>query len=100
MADTKFDQQKSNAVKEERKLAALQAQKVKEQAFKLVVKIISWESGSMDSIVIKSDNKITQDEWLKYRKQRMSIATEDTKYKAVEKLTQTYKLIKANGGFK
>lgn len=85
--------------KDERKLAVLEAQKIKEQAFKLVVKIISWESGSLGSTVVQSTNKITPAEWSQYKKQRMSIATAENRDKAKEKLTQTYNSIKANGGF-
>lgn len=85
--------------KEKRKLALIEAQKAKEQAFKIVVKIISWESGSLDSNVIRSANKITKEEWLQYKKQRMDIATADNKEKAKEKLTATYNSIMSNGGF-
>ena len=99
MTNTQLNQQQSSKLKEERKLAVLKAQKTREVAFKLVVKIISWESGSWDSAVIQSDNKITSEEWLEYQKQRMGIATIDNRDKAKEKLAQTYSSIKANGGF-
>ncbi|MCL5410312.1 MAG: hypothetical protein M1324_00450 [Patescibacteria group bacterium] len=99
MPDTKLQQPSSLLIKDERKLAALKAQKARESAFKIVVKIISWESGTLDSAVIKSANKITEEEWLKYKKQRMDIATADNRDKAKEKLTLTYNSIKANGGF-
>lgn len=85
--------------KDERKLALLKAQQEKEKMFKLMVKIISWESGSLDSNTVRSENKITQKEWLEYKKQRMSIATIYDKDKAKKKLTLTFNSIKANGGF-
>lgn len=85
--------------KDERKLIVLKAQAAKEKIFKLVVKIISWESGSLDSFTVKSSNKITQEEWLQYKKQRMDISTPETRDKAKDKLAQTYNSIKENGGF-
>lgn len=85
--------------KEERKLATLKAQQAKEKMFKLVVKIISWESGASESTVIKSANKITPEEWLMYKKQRMDISATLDKEKMKDKVAQTYNSIKANGGF-
>ena len=85
--------------KDERKLALLKAQAAKDKLFKQVVKIISWESGSLDSIVVKSLNKITEAEWLNYRKYTLNIATSQSREKVKEKLSQTYKNIEANGGF-
>lgn len=100
MVNTKSNQQNSvSMTKEERKLAVLKAQKIKEIAYKLVVKIISWESGAAESTVIKSANKITPEEWLRYKKQRMDISTEADKEKMKDKLAQTYNSIKANKGF-
>lgn len=100
MANTKLRQQQNPNIQAERKLAALKAQAVKEQAFKLVVKIISWESGSLESLVIKSANKITPDEWLQYKEYRMNLSTTPDKEKVRDNLIQTYNSIKANGGFK
>lgn len=85
--------------KEERELALLKAQRTKESAFKLVVKIISWESGAAESIVVKSSDKITLQEWVQYKKQRMNIPTVLDKEKVAANLAQTYNSIKANGGF-
>lgn len=98
MANTKLNQH-SSITKDERKLAILKAQKVKESVYKLVVKIISWESGAAESTVIKSANKITPEEWLRYKKQRMDIFATVDKEKMKDKLAQTYNSIKANGGF-
>lgn len=84
---------------EDRKLAALEVQKAKERAFKLVVKIISWETGSLESLVIKSADKITPEEWSQYKKQRMDISTALDKEKVKDNLAQTYNSIKANHGF-
>ncbi|MBI2196916.1 hypothetical protein HYU45_04900 [Candidatus Daviesbacteria bacterium] len=84
---------------DERKLALLKAQAAKDKLFKLVVKIISWESGSLDSVVVKSLNKITEAEWLNYRKYTMNISTSQSLEKVKEKLTQTYKNIQSHGGF-
>lgn len=88
-----------NLTKDERKIAALKAQQAKEKTFKLVVKIISWESGSLDSLVVRAANKITLSEWLQYKKQRMDISTPETRDRAKDKLAQTYNAIKSNGGF-
>lgn len=85
--------------KDERKLAALEAQKAKERIFKLVVKIISWESGALDSVVIQAANKITPEEWLQYKKHRTGIPTNLDGVEVKKKLAQTYNSIKANGGF-
>lgn len=98
--DIKSKQQNLPLSKEERKLATLKAQKAKELAFKLVVKIISWESGSSGSIAVQAANKISPEEWSQYKKQQMSIATMDNRDKTKEKLAQTFNSIKANGGFK
>ncbi len=99
MADTKKIKEQRPLTKDEKKLAVLKAQKAKEQAFKLVVKIISWESASLDSTAVKSNNKISHKEWLEYKRQRVGIITPDNKDRIKEKLDLTYNSIKANGGF-
>lgn len=99
MLDTKLKQQDISKSKAERDLAMAEAQRVKEIAFKLVVKIISWENGSSSSNVVQSVNKITPEEWAEYKRQRMSIATADNRDKAKEKLEQTFQSIKEHGGF-
>lgn len=85
--------------KEERKLATLKAQAAKEVIFKLLVKIISWESEALDSVAIKAVNKITPQEWLKYKKHQMSISTYESLQKTKDKLAKTYQAIKDHGGF-
>lgn len=84
---------------DDRKLALLKAQAAKDKLFKLVVKIISWESGSLDSVVVKSLNKVTEAEWLNYRRYTLKIATSQSIEKVKEKLAQTYKNIQTHGGF-
>lgn len=91
--------QNISLTKEERKMLVLKAQEAKEVIFKLVVKIISWESGSMDSVVVKSANKITAKEWLKYKKHQLGISAAGSIQKTKDKIALTYKLIKENGGF-
>lgn len=86
--------------KDERDIALLKAQQARDKIFKLVVKIISWETGSLDSIVVKSVNKITDQEWLNYKKYTLSIPTSMDTEKVKEKLAQTFKNIKENNGFK
>lgn len=86
--------------KEERKLAALKAQEARDKTFKLIVKIISWETGSLDSVVVKSVNKITREEWSNYKKHILGVPTSESIEKVKEKLAQTYKNIKENEGFK
>lgn len=85
--------------KDERKLAILKAQKIKEKIFKLVVKIICWESGHSESVIIQSANRITPEEWLAYKKHHFNIPTTLDREKVKDNLTQTYNAIKANGGF-
>lgn len=98
MADNKLKQQIPIS-KEARKLAILEAQKAKEKMYKLLVKIISWESGSLESVVIQAGNKITPTEWLQYKKHRMGISTTLSEEETENKLVHTYKSIKENGGF-
>ena len=85
--------------KEDRKQLVLKAQQAKEAIFKLVVKIISWETGALDSIVIRSANKITANEWSKYKKNQLEISAGGSLQKTKEKLAQTYAAIKEHGGF-
>lgn len=86
--------------KDERDVALLKAQEAREKIFKLVVKIISWESGSLDSVVVKSLNKITGQEWLNYKKYTLGIPTSADIQKVKEKLAKTYQNIKDQDGFK
>lgn len=86
--------------KEEKKLAILKAQQAREKIFKLVVKIISWETASMDSIVIRSGDKITSQEWAKYRNHLLDISKTEGIDKVKSKLAASYQAIKENSGFK
>ena len=96
MADNKL---KAPMTKEERKLSLIENQKVKEKTFKLLVKIISWESGSLGSIAVSSVNKVTAEEWTWYKKHRADVFAAFDKEKAKNDLEKTFNLIKANGGF-
>ena len=86
--------------KDVRELAILKAQEARNNVFKLVVKIISWETGSLDSMVVKSLNKITNQEWSNYKKHALGISTAESIEKVKGKIAKTYQDIKANGGFK
>ena len=88
-----------NKTLDERKLAVLKAQQARDKAFKLVVKIISWETGSLNSLVVKALDKITNQEWLTYKKHTLSISTQENLEKVKRKLAQSYKDIKENNGF-
>lgn len=99
MPDIKANKFHAPQTREERKLAALKAQKSKEKVFKLVAKVISWETGSVDSIAVKAADKVTHQEWLQYKKHQIGIYGADNIEKARDKLAQTYKFIKENGGF-
>lgn len=85
--------------KEERKLAVLKAQEARDKVFKLVVKIISWETGSLNSLVVKSSDKITSKEWSTYKKHTLAVASSENIERVKQKLIQTFKDIKENGGF-
>lgn len=86
--------------KEEKKLITLKAQEARDKSFKLVVKIISWETGSMDSNAIKTENKISPVEWATYKRHLLTISKSESVEKVKEKLSQAYKSIKEHGGFK
>ena len=88
-----------NKTLDERKLAVLKAQQARDKAFKLVVKIISWETGSLNSLVVKSLDKITNQEWLNYKKRTLGVSTSENTEKVKQKIAQSYKNIKENGGF-
>ena len=80
--------------KDERKLAVLKAQEARDKIFKLVVKIISWETGSLNSIVVRSLDKITNQEWSNYKKHTLGLSNSETFEKAKQKIAQTYRQIK------
>lgn len=98
MAD-KQKQQKTHMTKEEKNLALLEIQKIKEKAFKLRVKIISWESGSLGSQAVSLANKITPAEWTEYKKHRKGVFSVIDEGKVKSDLEKTYTSIKINGGF-
>ena len=85
--------------REERDLLILKAQQERDRMFKLVVKIISWETDSLNSIVVRSLNKITNKEWNNYKKHALAIPTTLSMERVKEKLEQTFKDIKQHGGF-
>lgn len=91
---------KPKLTKEERKAAASKTQAANEKIFKLVVKIISWKSGPMEGASIKLTDKITRDEWQRYRAHMLRISKTESEKRVKEKLEETYNAIKANGGFK
>ncbi len=91
---------KSLLTRDEKRLALLKVQEVRDKLFKLIAKVISWETGALDSIAVKSLNKITKQEWLTYKKHILGITTSESIEKVKEKLNQTYKDIKKNNGFK
>ncbi|OGE64520.1 hypothetical protein A3J13_00870 [Candidatus Daviesbacteria bacterium RIFCSPLOWO2_02_FULL_36_8] len=87
-------------VKNERELAMIKAQEARDKVYKLMIKIISWESGALDSYVVKSLNKITNKEWSSYKKNTLAVSTNDSLEKVKARLAKTYKNIKEHGGFK
>lgn len=87
-------------VKNERELAMIKAQEARDKVYKLMIKIISWESGALDSYVVKSLNKITAQEWSSYKKNTLAVSTNDSLEKVKGRLAKTYKNIKDHGGFK
>ena len=99
MADIKSEKKYPPAL-DERKLAVLKAQQAKEKVFKLVVKIISWETASLDSIAMRSLDKISKQEWDTYKKYFANISKAEGPAKIKEKLTQSYNAIKEQKGFK
>ncbi len=85
--------------KEERKLVTLKAQEARDRVFKLVVKIIRWETESSQTSS-NAIEKITSQEWAKYKQHLLNISTSESTQKVKDKLTQTYNAIKEHGGFK
>ncbi len=86
-------------ITDDKKQLITAAQAAKEALFKLVVKIICWETGSLGSVTVRSDDKITTHEWMEYKKNQLSIATEGTLLRIKEKLAQSHLSIKEHGGF-
>lgn len=100
MTKTNLQSDKTDQIlnREEKRLAALKVQAERDKRFKLVAKIISWETGSMDSIAVKSLDRITDSEWSIYREHILGIATAETVEKVKQKLDQTFEDIKKNDG--
>lgn len=85
---------------DERKAANEQAHQAKEKIFKLVVKIISWETKSMDSLALRTDDRISSQEWNSYKQHIMEISKSESLEKVKSRLVETYKSIQSNNGFK
>lgn len=90
---------KTRPSEEERKLAVLKAHEAREKIFKLVVKIIRWETEVSTSTTDKNVSKITTDEWHRYTKHLLGIYQPENQAKIKEKLKKTYDTIKGHGGF-
>lgn len=89
---------KTRQSEDERKAAVLKAQEANRKIFKLVVKVIRWETESPDTSDRNID-KITHDEWKKYTKHLVGIYQPENQGRAKDKLKKTYDIIKDNGGF-
>jgi hypothetical protein len=85
--------------KDERKLALIEIQKIREKTFKLLVKILSWESGAMGSIVVSTADRITTKEWTEYKGHRTKVLAAYDNDKVKLDFEKTFNSIKANGGF-
>ncbi len=82
-----------------RRAAVLKSQEANEKIFRLVVKIIRWETESTENQRERNISKITHDEWNKYTKHLLGIYQPDSRDKIKDKLKKTYEAIKGNGGF-
>lgn len=82
--------------REEQKKAALEHQKQNEQIHQLVVKIISWKSGSLGSSCL---NKITNREWSNYRQHILKISKTESPDRVKGKLEATREAIQNHDGF-
>lgn len=85
--------------KEELKEKALATQAANDKIHKLVVKIISWNNGLPDSIAVKTNNKISNEEWSKYKTHLLNISKIDSVEKVKNKIQDIYSSIKSKGGF-
>jgi hypothetical protein len=86
--------------REEQKTKALEAHVIKEEIFSLVTKIISWKTQARDSIFLQSMDRITPDEWQRYKKHLLSISKSESVEVVKGKLKAIYNLIQSNDGFK
>jgi len=84
--------------KEEREAAAAKVREVSEKLFKLVVKIIRWETESTTTLG-KPKDKITSDEWKAYEKHILRISVSEKEDRVKEKLDETFRAIKSHRGF-
>lgn len=84
--------------KEEREAAAAKVREVSERLFKLVVKIIRWETEATSSLG-KPKDKITSDEWKAYQKHILRISVSEREERVKQKLGETYRAIKSHRGF-
>jgi len=89
----------SKLTKEEKKQHQQENHEASERILNLVVKIISWKSGLMEGATIKNTNKITPEEWKRYKKHLLEISKTDHEDKTKLKLEKVYEAIKSNGGF-
>ncbi len=85
--------------KEEREAAAAKVREVSEKLFKLVVKIIRWETELPNSNLGKPKDKITSEEWHAYERHILKISTSEREDRVREKLDETYRAIKSHRGF-
>ena len=85
--------------KEEREAAAAKVREVSERLFKLVVKIIRWETELPNSNLGKPKDKITSDEWRAYEKHILKISVSEREDRVKEKLYETKRAIKSHRGF-
>lgn len=101
MTKTNSQPDKINLVlnREEKRIATLKIQAERDKRFKLVAKIISWESGAEGSIAVTTQNKVTDAEWSEYKKYIQTITTSDSVEKVKQKIDLTFENIKKNGGF-
>ncbi len=91
--------QSTKLTKEEQKVKALEAIKAKERIFNLVVKIISWKTESKDSSSMQTQNKITAEEWQRYKKHLLDISKTEGVEVVKGKLKEVYLAIKKHNGF-
>lgn len=82
--------------KEERDIQTQITQAANAETHRLVVKIITWRTGLAEGF---STNKITAEEWERYKKHLLNISKTDSVEKVKGKLKETYDSIKMRGGF-
>lgn len=92
--------QPSKLTKEEQKTKALETSAAKEKIYTLVSKVISWNTQSKDSNSMQSLNKITAEEWQRYKKHLLEISKTDSVEVVKEKIKKIYSTIQQHQGFK